>query len=257
MTYRYLEIDKGQDRAYITMNRPEKRNALSLGHMKELIAAFTEIGDSEVAGVILKANGPVFSAGHDFSDMAGQDLTYMRKLLRTCTELMILVGEIPQVVVAQVHALATAAGAQLVASCDLAVASSTAGFAAPGGKGGWFCHTPMVAISHSIGRKRAVEMALTGDVISAATAVDWGLINYAVEPDQLETATEDLLTKATRGSKYSKSFGKEVLYRQMDLPVKQAYELAVEAMAAASQTHDAQEGMSAFLEKRAPKWQHR
>ncbi len=257
MMYSYLEIDKGQDRVYITMNRPEKRNALSLGHMKELIAAFTEVGESAVAGVILKANGPVFSAGHDFSDMAGQDLTYMRKLLRTCTELMTIIGEVPQVVVAQVHALATAAGAQLVASCDLAVASSTAGFAAPGGKGGWFCHTPMVAISHSIGRKRAAEMALTGDIITAATAAEWGLINYAVDPSQLEIATEDLLTRATRGSKYSKSFGKEVLYRQMDLPVTQAYELAVEAMASASQTHDAQEGMNAFLQKRTPKWQHK
>ncbi len=255
--YRYIEVESDQDRAYITMNRPEKRNALSLSHMEELISAFTWVASSELAGVVLRANGPVFSAGHDFADMAGQDLTYMRNLLRTCTELMTLISEIPQVVVAQVHALATAAGAQLVASCDLAVAASTAGFAAPGGKGGWFCHTPMVAIAHSIGRKRAAEMALTGDVISAETAVQWGLINYSVEPELLVSATEDLLTRATRGSRYSKGFGKEVLYKQIDLPIKQSYQLAVEAMASASQTEDAREGMAAFLEKRSPKWQHR
>lgn len=257
MEFNYVELEIGEDRAYVTMNRPEKRNALSLVHMRELIEAFSLVAGSEVAGVVLRAKGPVFSAGHDFRDMAGQDLFYMRKLLATCTELMTLIGEIPQVVVAQVHALATAAGAQLVASCDLAVASKAAGFAAPGGKGGWFCHTPMVAISHSIGRKRAAEMAFTGDVIDAITAAQWGLINYAVEPDQLESATEDLLSRATRGSRYSKSFGKEILYRQMDLPIDKAYDLAVEAMASASQTQDAQEGMNAFLGKRSPKWQNR
>ena len=191
------------------------------------------------------------------TDIAGQDLAYMRKLLATCTDLMSMIAELPQPVVAKVHALATAAGAQLVSSCDLAVAASTAGFATPGGKGGWFCHTPMVAISRAIGRKRAAEMALTGDVIPAAKALEWGLVNYVVEPDELDAATDDLLARATRGSAYSKAMGKTVLYRQMDLTLRDAYSVAVEAMAGASQTHDAQEGMAAFLEKRPAKWQNR
>ncbi|MHB8296813.1 MAG: enoyl-CoA hydratase-related protein [Acidimicrobiales bacterium] len=243
-----------QETATITMNRPEKRNALSLEHMRALIAAFHEVAQSSATGVILAANGPVFSAGHDFADMAGQDIVFMRRLLETCTELMMLISEIPQPVVARVHGLATAAGAQLVASCDLAVASTKAGFAAPGGKGGWFCHTPMVPLGRAVTRKRAAELALTGDVISAEVAYSWGLINRVVEPDDLNSATEDLLRRATRGSTLSKAMGKTVLYRQLDLPIRDAYSLAMEAMAGASQTNDAQEGMAAFLEKRPPKW---
>ncbi|MDA8398326.1 MAG: enoyl-CoA hydratase-related protein [Actinomycetota bacterium] len=253
----FVDIEFDGPKATVTLNRPEKRNALSLTLMGELIAALRAVGESEATGVVLAANGPVFSAGHDFADMAGQDLAYMRKLLATCTDLMTMIAELPQPVVAKVHALATAAGAQLVSSCDLAVAASTAGFAAPGGKGGWFCHTPMVAISRAIGRKRAAEMALTGDVIPAAKALEWGLVNYVVEPDELDAATDDLLARATRGSAYSKAMGKTVLYRQMDLTLRDAYSVAVEAMAGASQTHDAQEGMAAFLEKRPAKWQNR
>ena len=253
----FVDIEFDGPKATVTLNRPEKRNALSLTLMGELIAALRAVGESEATGVVLAANGPVFSAGHDFADMAGQDLAYMRKLLATCTDLMTMIAELPQPVVAKVHALATAAGAQLVSSCDLAVAASTAGFATPGGKGGWFCHTPMVAISRAIGRKRAAEMALTGDVIPAAKALEWGLVNYVVEPDELDAATDDLLARATRGSAYSKAMGKTVLYRQMDLTLRDAYSVAVEAMAGASQTHDAQEGMAAFLEKRPAKWQNR
>ncbi len=253
----FINVEFDGPKATVTLNRPEKRNALSLTLMGELIAALEAVGESEATGVVLAANGPVFSAGHDFSDMAGQDLAYMRKLLATCTDLMTMIADLPQPVVAKVHALATAAGAQLVASCDLAVAASTAGFAAPGGKGGWFCHTPMVAISRAIGRKRAAEMALTGDVIPAAKALEWGLVNYVVEPDELDSATDDLLARATRGSAYSKAMGKAVLYRQIDLTLRDAYSIAAEAMAGASQTHDAQEGMAAFLEKRPAKWQNR
>ena len=149
------------------MNRPRRRNALSLAHMRELITAFRDIGDSDALGIVLAGNGPVFSAGHDFADVADADLLAVRSLLVTCTELMTLIQQVPQPVVARVHGLATAAGCQLVASADLAVASEDAGFAAPGGKGGWFCHTPMVAIARNVGRKRAMEMALSGDVIDA------------------------------------------------------------------------------------------
>jgi enoyl-CoA hydratase/carnithine racemase len=253
-TRHHVLLEVEGDFTVITMNRPAKRNALSLAHMEELCDAFSEAATATSRGIVLAANGPVFSAGHDFSEMAGQDYAYMQRLLETCTRLMETITTVPQPVVARVHGLATAAGAQLVATCDLAVAATTAGFAAPGGKGGWFCHTPMVAIGHAIGRKRAAEMAFTGDVIDAATALDWGLVNRVVEPEDLDRATLEFLDRASRGSRYSKALGKRTLYRQLDLPVHDAYSVAVAAMAGASQTRDAQEGMSSFLEKRPPNW---
>jgi enoyl-CoA hydratase/carnithine racemase len=254
MGYEHLLIAEDGPYAVITMNRPAKRNALSLDHLQELIRAFEQVAATDALGVVLAANGPVFSAGHDFADIADADLATVRHLLWTCTELMQLIGEVPQVVIAKVHSLATAAGCQLVASCDLAVAADTAGFAAPGGKGGWFCHTPMVPIARNVGRKRAMEIALTGDVIDAATALDWGLVNRVVPIDQLDEATEELLQRATRGSAESKALGKRALRHQLDLSEHDAYAYAVEVMAAASQIRDAQEGVAAFLEKRAPRW---
>jgi enoyl-CoA hydratase/carnithine racemase len=157
---------------------------------------------------------------------------------------------LPQPVIARVHALATAAGCQLVATCDLAIAADTAGFAIPGGKAGLFCHTPLVAVARNIGRKRALEMAMTGDAIDATTAADWGLINRAVPPDQLDAVTFDLISRATRGSTESKAMGKQGYYRQMELAQPQAYALASEIMAAGALTADGQEGIAAFLEKR-------
>jgi enoyl-CoA hydratase/carnithine racemase len=240
--------------ATITMNRPERRNALSLEHMRELIAAFRQVGEGDARGIILAGSGPVFSAGHDFADMAGADLGTMRELLWTCTELMTTMQRVRQPVIAKVHGLATAAGCQLVASADLAVAAEGAGFATPGGKGGWFCHTPLVAVGRAVGRKQAMEMALTGDTIDADTARQWGLVNRVVPADQLDTATLELLERATRGSVMSKGIGKQALYAQLGMDQEQAYTYAVEVMAATSQTADAQEGMASFLEKRAPKW---
>jgi enoyl-CoA hydratase/carnithine racemase len=240
--------------ATIIMNRPERRNALSLEHMRELTAAFRQVGESDARGVILAGNGPVFSAGHDFADMAGSDLGTMRELLWTCTELMTTMQHLRQPVIARVHGLATAAGCQLVASADLAVAAEGAGFATPGGKGGWFCHTPLVAVGRAVGRKQAMEMALTGDTIDAHTAWQWGLVNRVVAADLLDAATLELLERATRGSAMSKGIGKQVLYAQLGMDQDQAYTYAVEVMAATSQTADAQEGMASFLEKRAPKW---
>src|SRR6266568_1019255 len=175
MSYELIMLEYDGPYATITMNNPKRRNALSLRHMLELTDAFREVGESNARGVILAANGPAFSAGHDFADMVGQDLPAMRKLLSVCTTLMETIQAIPQPVLARVHAIATAAGCQLVATCDLAVASTDAAFATPGGKGGWFCTTPMVSPVSSISSARLRPMLLTGDTIHAHTAAEWGL----------------------------------------------------------------------------------
>jgi enoyl-CoA hydratase/carnithine racemase len=252
--FEHILVDRAGDTVTITMNRPQRRNALSLEHMRELIAAFGQAGGSDAVGIVLAGNGPVFSAGHDFADVVDADFAQVRSLLVTCTELMTLIQAVPQPVVARVHGLATAAGCQLVASADLAVAADTAGFAAPGGKGGWFCHTPMVAIARNVGRKRAAEMALSGDVIDARSALDWGLVNRVVPAAELDAAVHDLLARVTRGSAESKGIGKQALYAQIDLDQAKAYAYAIEVMAATSQLPDAREGMHAFLDKREPKW---
>ncbi|MEI7547934.1 MAG: enoyl-CoA hydratase-related protein [Actinomycetota bacterium] len=257
MTYQYLLVEADGPTTTITLNRPEKRNALALDVMLELTLAFHDVAATDATGVILAANGPVFSAGHNFGDMAGAALDEVRHLFNVCTEMMDTIQSIPQVVIARVHALATAAGCQLVASCDLAVAAESAAFALPGGKGGLFCHTPVVAVSRNLGRKRALEMALTGDPISAATAADWGLINYAVPDAQLEAFTADLLRRATRGSAFSKAAGKRSFYAQAGLDQSAAYALAMEVMSTSALTADAQEGIAAFLEKRKPNFTHR
>lgn len=255
MGYEHILVDRSGDFATVTMNRPQRRNSLSHAHMRELIDAFREIGDGTAVGVVLAGTGPVFSSGHDLAEVADAGLSEVRALLATCTELMTVMQQIPQPVVARVHGLATAAGCQLVASADLAVASEDAGFAAPGGKGGWFCHTPMVAVARNVGRKRAMEMALSGDVIDPRTALAWGLVNAVVPAAQLDTAVQDLLDRVTRGSAESKGIGKQALYAQIDLDQPKAYAYAVEVMAATSQLPDAREWTHAFLEKRKPRWQ--
>lgn len=252
--FEHLLVDRDGDTVHITMNRPERRNALSAEHLAELLIAFRTAGASDATGIVLGARGPVFSAGHDFADVASRDLVGVRELLKLCTDLMTAIEAAPQVVIARVHGLATAAGCQLVASCDLAIAAESAGFALPGGKGGWFCHTPAVPVARAVGRKRLMELALTGDPIDARTAAEWGLINRAVPDEDLDTAVAELLSRATRGSRASKALGKHTLYAQLDRPEVDAYTLAVEVMAAASQLPGAREGMAAFLEKRAPVW---
>jgi enoyl-CoA hydratase/carnithine racemase len=252
MSYEHVVVDRDGPIVTITLNRPDKRNALSLEVMDELTRALVAVGESDALGVVLAATGPVFSAGHNFADMAGADLALTRRVFATCTAMMDTIQHIPQPVCAKVHALATAAGCQLVATCDLAVASIDASFAIPGGKGGLFCHTPLVAVGRAVGRKRALEMAMTGDPIDAPTAADWGLINRAVPADALDAAVADLIGRATRGSAASKALGKHGFYAQIDLDQHQAYTLAVEMMAAAAVTADAQEGIAAFLEKRKP-----
>ena len=252
--YEHLLVKRDDATVTITMNRAARRNSLSEAHMAELLAAFEETARTDATGIVLAGAGPVFSAGHDFGDVSARDLDGVRQLLTLCTQLMRTIESVPQVVIARVHGLATAAGCQLVASCDLAVAASSAGFALPGGKGGWFCHTPAVSVARAIGRKRLMELALTGDVIDAATALDWGLVNRVVPDEQLDQAVADLLGRATRGSRASKALGKQTLYAQLDRPEADAYTIAVEVMAAASQTPSAREGMASFLEKRPPEW---
>jgi enoyl-CoA hydratase/carnithine racemase len=254
MNYEHLLVARAGIITTLTLNRPEKRNALAMPVMLELTQALRAVAQSDALGVILAANGPVYSAGHNFGDMAGATLAQARELFGVCTEMMETIQAIPQPVIARVHALATAAGCQLVASCDLAIAADSAGFAIPGGKGGLFCHTPLVAVARSVGRKRALEMAFTGDVIDAATAAAWGLINRAVPADQLEAATLDLINRATRGSALSKAMGKQGYYQQIGLTQDQAYKLAIELMATAAMTPDAQEGIQAFLQKRPAKY---
>ena len=252
--YEHILVKRDGDTVTITMNRAARRNSLSADHLAELLAAFREAGASDATGIVLAGAGPVFSAGHDFADVAARDLVGVRDLLVVCTELMHTIQSVPQVVIARVHGLATAAGCQLVASCDLAVAAESAGFALPGGKGGWFCHTPAVPVARAIGRKRLMEMALTGDVVDAATALDWGLVNQVVPDASLDDAVAALLARATRGSRAAKALGKQTLCAQLDRPEADAYAIALEVMASASQLPGAREGRAAFLEKRKPSW---
>ena len=248
----HLAVKREGDITTVTLDRPEKRNALAIDVMRELTAVLEEIGASDARGVVIAATGKVFSAGHDFGDMAGASYDETRELFDVCTRMMNTLQQIPQVVCAKVHALATAAGCQLVASCDLAIAAESAGFATPGGKGGLFCHTPLVAVARNVGRKRALELAFTGDPISAATAAEWGLVNRAVPDDELDAAVDDLMHRATRGSAASKALGKRAFYAQVEMDQPRAYEYATHVMAAGATTRAGQEGIASFLEKRKP-----
>jgi enoyl-CoA hydratase/carnithine racemase len=250
MNYENLLVKTDATITTITLNRPDKRNALALPMIRELHLAFEEVGNSDARGVIIAANGPVFSSGHSFGDLVSVTLAQARELFDVCTQMMDAMQAMPQPVIAKVHALATAAGCQLVASCDLAVASDNASFALPGGKAAHFCHTPLVAVARNVGRKRALEMAMTGDPVDAKTAADWGLINRSVPADQLDAATLDLIRRATRGGALSKAMGKQAFYRQIDMPQDQSYDFAAGVIAEATVTPDAQEQFAAFLEKR-------
>lgn len=257
MDYQHLLYDSDSEHVTITLNQPERRNCLSSEVLSELDHAFRVTGkNTDIAGVVLASTGSVFSSGHDLGEMKQMTEDELRDLFTICTSAMMAMQEIPQIVVAQVQGLATAAGAQLAASADLVVASENAGFATPGGKGGLFCHTPMVAVARPIGRKRAAELAFTGDVISAATALEWGLVNRVVPADELNSATLELLNRATRGSRYSKGIGKQTLYSQMDMGVEGAYGLTIDVMASSAATGDGAEWPRAFIEKRRPIWSH-
>ncbi len=252
--FRFVLSERTGDTVTIWLNRPDRLNVMSLAMMEELRVAFSEAGLSDATGVVLAAKGRLFSAGHDFAEMANEDLTRVRHLFSVCTTLMNTIQAIPQPVVARVHALATGAGCQLVATADLAVAAEEATFCTPGGKGGLFCTTPLVAVGRAVGRKRALEMGMTGDPIDARTAERWGLVNRVVPLRELDEATAQLLGRATRGSAVSKGIGKQAFYSQIGLDQSQAYAYAIEVMSAASQILDAQEAITAFLEKRPAEW---
>jgi enoyl-CoA hydratase/carnithine racemase len=257
-TTELLEVERAGGVATLTLNRPAQRNALSRELMGEVIAALEGVGeDPEVRAVVLAGRGPAFCAGHDLSEMVGLELDEYREIFELCTRMMTAVHELAQPVIARVHGVATAAGCQLVAACDLVVASSEARFATPGVKIGLFCTTPMVEVTRAVGRKRALELLLTGTPIDARTAADWGLVNRVVEPDELDAATSDLAGAIASASPLVVGIGKRAFYRQIDLELGAAYEHCQEVMSENAAAADAQEGMCAFLEKRTPTWRGR
>src|SRR5579884_659520 len=244
--------------ARLTLNRPEKRNALSLDLMRDLIAALHRLGeDPDVRVIVIDAVGPVFSAGHDLSEMVGRDVPFYQRLFDVCTELMETIHRLPQPVIAKVEGMATAAGCQLVAACDLAVATHRARFATPGVKSGLFCSTPMVPLSRAIGRKRALEMLLTGQPISAETAHEWGLVNRVVSADTIDDELGAIVDAIAASSPLTVGIGKEAFYAQIELDEHRAYDLTKAVMAMNARADDAQEGMCAFLEKRPATWGRR
>ena len=251
MEFEHVIVKSEGPIARITLNRPERRNALSLALMQELITALRAV---EARVTVLEGAGPCFSAGHDLSEMTGRTLAFYQELFTVCTELMETIQSIPQPVIAKVHGIATAAGCQLVAACDLAVAEEGATFATPGVKIGLFCSTPMVEVSRAVGRKRAMEMLLTGTPIDAATAADWGLLNRVVPAAGLDAAVADLAGRIAGSSPLTVGLGKQAFYRQIDLDKRQAYDLTKVVMSMNALAADAQEGIGAFLEKRPPTW---
>ena len=241
--------------ARVTLDRPERRNPLSLQMMREATAAIRALGDDpDCRVVVLTGSGPALSAGHEISEMVERTLEQEREIFSVCVDLMESIQAIRQPVIAEVQGHAVAAGCQLVATCDLAVAVDTARFGTPGVKIGLFCSTPMVAVSRNIGRKRAMQMLLTGETIDATTAVEWGLINESVPADRLRARVDELATQIADASPLTLEIGKQAFYRQIDLPQDEAYREMAETMATNAVTCDAQEGMSAFLEKRTPQW---
>ncbi len=241
--------------ACVTLDRPEKRNALSLAVMRELRGMLESIGaDRSVHVVILRAHGPAFSAGHDLRELLARSAGEYAEIFDECTALMDAVQGIPQPVIAEVAGVATAAGAQLVAACDLAVAAEEATFATPGVKIGLFCTTPMVALTRAIGRKRAFEMLLTGEPIDARTAADWGLINRVVPAGELAAAARALAERIAGAAAPTVALGKAAFYRQIDLDQASAYAVAKKAMCLNALAVDAQEGMNAFIDRRSPRW---
>jgi len=255
MSYDNLCFETEQHLAVVTLNRPNRRNALSLELMLELLDCLERIGgDSDLRAVILAAAGKVFSSGHDLSTMVGKDINEYRRTFDVCCELMEKIQSIPQPVIAEVQGVATAAGCQLVATCDLAIASEEAAFATPGVRIGLFCTTPMVALSRAIGRKRALEMLMTGDMVPAATALEWGLVNKVVPASRLREEVRALALRVAQSSSVTMAIGKQAFYTQIDLDQPKAYAYAKEIMTMNSLAADAQEGISAFLEKRPACW---
>ena len=252
---RGLTLKEADGAARVTLDRPEKRNPLSLELMDELTGVLQALGARrEVRAIVVEGAGVAFSAGHDLSEMVGGDLPFYQRLFDSCTELMETIRRVPQPVIAKVHGIATAAGCQLVAACDLAVAAHEARFATPGVTIGLFCSTPMVPLSRAIGRKRALEMLLTGEPISASTALEWGLLNRVVPASELDAAVDELVAAISSSSPLTLAIGKEAFYEQVELDEHRAYDLTKSVMTKNAMAADAQEGICAFLEKRPASW---
>ena len=255
MEYANIRFENDGPLGILTLNRPNRRNALSLEMMLEVIDCLDHVAvNSSVRAVILAAEGKVFSSGHDLSEMVGRNLNDYRRIFDVCAEMMMKIQAIPQPVVAEVQGMATAAGCQLVATCDLAIATDEATFATPGVKIGLFCTTPMVALSRAVGRKRALQMLMTGEPVNSRTAAEWGLINEAVPAAELRARTKELALKIAGASPLTVAIGKQAYYTQIDLDQPKAYAYAKEIMSMNSLAADAQEGISAFLGKRAACW---
>ena len=241
--------------ARVEMRWPEKRNALSVAMMDRLSAALREAAGEEGArAIVLAGAGPAFSAGHYLPEMVGASPEEQRQVFLACSALMETIRVLPLPVIAEVRGIATAAGCQLVAACDLAVAAETARFATPGVRIGLFCSTPMVPVSRAVGRKRAMEMLLTGDFVDAPTALDWGLVNRVVPEDRLEAESQTFVERIAEASPFVVALGKRAFHRQAGLSVEDAYAQMSEVMCGNAVEPDAQEGMRAFLEKRRPRW---
>jgi enoyl-CoA hydratase/carnithine racemase len=247
--------------AVVTLNRPDARNSLSEAMIAALHAALNEITDDKnIRALVIAANGPAFSAGHDMKEMTARrgdpdrGRAYFAEIMNACSAMMQAFVHLPQPVIAAVQGIATAAGCQLVASCDLAVASEAASFATPGVDIGLFCSTPMVALSRNVPRKQAMEMLLTGEPISAATARDIGLVNRVVAAGTERDAAIALAQKVALKSAYTVKLGKTAFYRQAEMSLADAYRYAAEVMTENMMARDAEEGIGAFIEKREPKW---
>ena len=253
-------LEKDGPIGWLTLNRPDSRNALSLEVMNDILGKLKAIeADQNIHVVVIRGKGPAFCAGHNLKDMVGSDLDiqHFHTLFSVCAKMMQTLHKLPQPVIAQVHGIATAAGCQLVAACDLAIAETGAQFATPGAKIGLFCTTPAVPLVRVIGRRRAMEMLLTGRFISAEEAERFGLVNQVVSLDKLSQETKKLAMELAKYSRYTLAFGKKTFYSQVDLAEPSAYGYATHAIAMNCLDIDAQEGMKAFLEKRAPVWNNR
>ena len=250
-----IDIDHTERIATLTLDRPDKRNALSLELMERLECALADIGRRrDVAVVILGANGSVFSSGHDLGELVDRSVRDYQQVFDQCTELMSTIQRIPQPVIAMVRGVATAAGCQLVATCDLAFADEGASFGTPGVKIGLFCSTPMVAVSRAIGRKRALQLLLTGERIDARTAAEWGLINAVVPAAELEDQTRQVARQIVRASPAVVGIGKRTFYAQIEMDQHAAYDHTRDVMTMNAMMADAREGITAFLDKREPHW---
>jgi enoyl-CoA hydratase/carnithine racemase len=250
-----IDIDPSERIATLTLDRPDKRNALSLELMERITCELGELSQrSDVSVVILAANGPVFSSGHDLGELVDRSAREYQRIFDQCVDMMATIQKIPQPVIAMVRGVATAAGCQLVATCDLAFADESASFGTPGVRIGLFCSTPMVAVSRAIGRKRALQLLLTGERIDARTAAEWGLINACVPAAELEQHTRRIAGQIVRASPLIVGIGKRAFYAQIDMDQHAAYVHTADVMTMNSLMEDAHEGITAFLDKREPHW---